>query len=167
MKLKTLIQAGCSFLAFIFVFLPWYVIAFAAGGLAIRGSENAFGELAIGVISLLVSLVALAWFVVKILISIDVLKIKLPFKKQEKIIDTVAGGLVVLFGLIGFIVALANNSELIQAHPGFGVYLYILAGAALCALPWIKLDQVVGGTPKKAAKQKQKEEKKETKKGEK
>ncbi len=154
MKLKTLIQAGCSLLAFIFIFLPWYV----ASIFGYSASTNAFGETAMGVFALLASLAALAWFVLDILNQLAVLKIKLP-AKTKKIVDISAGALVTLMGVIGFIVTLAKGSGFV--HPGVGIYFYILAGAAILVLTFIKLDQTVGQAPKKAEK---KEDKKDEKK---
>ena len=160
MKLKTLIQAGCGFLAFVFLFLPWC----SGTALDIYGySMNAFFETALGVFALLASLAALAWFVLKILVSQKILNIKLPVAKNEKIIDTCAGGLIALFGVIGFIVAFANNSELIKAHPSVGTYFYIICGVAIIVLTWVKLEQTVGKAPKKAAKAEKKEAEKDEK----
>ena len=157
MKLKTLIQAGCGLLAFISIFFPWYV----ASIFGFSASTNAFGEVAIGIFALLATLAALAWFGLKLLISLDVLKIKLPLAKNEKIVDTCVGGFVCLMGIIAFIYCLANGSGFM--HPGFGTYLYIILGAAIIVLTWVKLEQTVGKAPKKAAKAEKKEAEKEEK----
>ncbi len=151
MKLKTLIQAGCGFLAFIFIFLPWYV----ASIFGYSASTNAFGEPVMGTFALLAALAALVWFGLEILNQADVLKLKIP-AKTKKIIDICAGGLVVLMGVIGFIVTLAKGSGFV--HPGVGIYLYIIAGVAALVLTFVKLEQTVGKAPKKAEK---KEEKKD------
>lgn len=160
MKLKTLIQAGCSLLAFIFIFLPWYTYSVSFLGYASSASANSFAETALGVLSLLAALAALTWFVLEILNQLSILKLKIP-AKTKKIVDICAGGLIALFGVIGFIIALVNGSEIIPVHPGVGIYFYILAGAAILVLTFIKLDQTVGQAPKKAEK---KEDKKDEKK---
>ena len=157
MKLKTLIQAGCGLLAFICLFFPWYV----ASLFGFSASQNAFFDVALGVLSLLASLVALCWFGLKILIALDVLKIKLPLQKSEKIVDTCVSGFMVFLGLISFINCLASGSGFM--HPGFGTYLYIILGAAIIVLTWVKLEQTVGKAPKKAAKAEKKEAEKEEK----
>ncbi len=154
MKLKTLIQAGCSFLAFVMVFLPWYV----ASIFGFSASTNAFGEPFVGVLTLLGSLAALAWFVISVLRQMAILKLKIP-AKTEKIIDIVAGGLLVLFSLIGIIVCFAKGAGF--THPGFGAWLYIILGIGVVVLNFVKLDQTVGKAPAK------KTEKKEAKKDEK
>ncbi len=155
MKLKTLIQAGCGFLAFIFIFLPWYNAK--AIILGYGGSANAFGETILGVFALLASLAALVWFVLEILNQASVLKLKIP-TKTKKIVDICVSGAIVLFGIIGFIVGLASGNEIIKTTPCAGVYLYIIAGVAALVLTFVKLEQTVGKAPKKAEK---KEEKKD------
>ena len=153
MKLKTLIQAGCGFLAFICVFLPWYVASIFGFSM----SSNAFGETAIGIFVLLAALIALAWFALQLLKELGILKFKLPFK--EMIGDIVAGGLVALMGLIGIIYCFAQGGG--YMHPGFGAWLYIILGIGTVVLCFVKLDQTVGKAPAK------KTEKKEAKKDEK
>ena len=143
MKLKTLIQAGCSLLAFIMIFLPWYAISFMGYSV----SENSFGEPVVGVLVLLASLAALAWYAVCILKTLGILKFKLA-AKTEKIVDIVIPCAVVLCGFIGMIVCLANGQGL--AHPGVGTWLYIILGIAMLVLNFVKLDQIVGKAPKKS-----------------
>ena len=142
MKLKTLIQACCSLLAFIMIFLPW----FTASVFGYSFSENSFGEPFVGVIVLLASLVAMAWYVVRILKDLSILKFKLA-AKTEKIIDIVIPSAVVLCGFIGMIVCLAQGQGI--AHPGVGTWLYIILGIAMLVLCFVKLDQTVGKAPKK------------------
>ena len=166
MKLKTLIQAGCSFLAFIFVFLPWYNLSFDSYAV---GGGDAFSEAAVGTFALIISLVATVWFVLEALISLKVVKLKLPFKEYKNIIDTCLGGLMILMGILAIVHCQVStsilNSPIKKWTPGIGTILYIIAGAILCTLPWVKLEQVVGEVPKKATKSaEKKEDKKETKK---
>jgi 4-amino-4-deoxy-L-arabinose transferase-like glycosyltransferase len=154
MKLKTLIQAGCAFLAFIMVFLPWYV----ASLFGFSASENSFGEPFVGVLVLLASLAALAWYAVCILKGLGVLKFKLA-TKIEKIVDIVVPSVAVLCGLIGMIVCFAKGQGFV--HPGVGAWLYIILGVAMLVLNFVKLEQTIGKAPAKKA------EKKEAKKDEK
>ena len=142
MKLKTLIQACCSLLAFIMIFLPWYTATLYIYSV----SENAFGEPFVGVIVLLAALAAMAWYVVSILKDFGILKFKLA-AKTEKIINIVIPSAVVLCGVIGMIVCLAQGQGI--AHPGVGTWLYIVLGVAMLVLCFVKLEQTVGKATKK------------------
>lgn len=165
MKLKTLIQAGCSFLAFIMIFLPWGV----ASIFGFSASQNSFGgELCspvVGIFALLASLAALAWYVLGILKGLGVLKFKLA-ANIEKIVDIVVPSVVVLLGIIGMIVVLAKGEGI--SHPGVGAWLYLIFGVAMLVLNFVKLEQTIGKAPAKAEKKEaKKEEKKEAKKDDK
>ena len=168
MKLKTLIQAGCSFLAFIFIFLPWITVSMSMFGISINESGNAFQNSGVvGAFALISALAALGWYVLCILKALGILKFKLE-SKVEMIIDITVPSLVILFGIIGIAVAFANGSGL--THAGVGAWLFTILGVAMLALHFVKLDTVVGKAPAKKSEKKEsekKEEKKEAKKDEK
>ena len=162
MTLKTLIQAGCSFLAFIMLFLPWFAVSLGLFG---SYSANIFGEPVLGVFTLLSVLAALAWYVLGILRGLGILKLKLA-AKVEKIINIAVPSVVVFFGVVGMIVCFAKGSGF--AHPGVGAWLYLIFGVAMLVLNFVKLEQTIGKAPAKAEKKEaKKEEKKEAKKDDK
>ena len=140
MKLKNIMQASAGAVGFIALFLPWYVVSF--WGMSVSG--NAFSEVVtvIGVLALLLSLGAIAWFVLDML---GLIKLNLP-EKTMKIIDTVIGGVMALLGVIAMIIVSSQSSGL--GHAGFGTWLYIIAGAVIIVLTWIKMEQTVGKAPK-------------------
>ena len=159
MKLKTLIQAILAFLAFIFLFLPWYM-ANALGFISI--GVNAFeGHTVLAILTLVVVLGALAWFILDILNQLGILKFKIA-KKTKNIIDIAAGGALVVFGVIALIFGFADGSEYLKSHPGAGAWLFLVASAVILALNFVKLEMTVGGKPVKAT-----SEKKDAKKDEK
>ena len=164
MKLKTLIQAGCSLLTFIFIFLPWVTLSVSIAGFSLRESGNAFqNSMAVGIFALIASLFAMGWYTVCILKEAGVVKFKLP-AKVEFILNVVAPSLLVLFGFIGIIVGFAGSEGF--GHAGAGAWLYTILGGGMLALNFIKLDTVVGKTAAKKPAEK-KDDKKEEKKDEK
>ena len=139
MKLKNIIQASCAGVGFIALFLPWYVVSF--WGMSVSGSAFVEGITFIGVLALLVSLGAIAWFILDML---GMIKLNLPEKKM-KIINTIIGGVMVLLGIIAAIITASGSSGL--GHAGIGTWLYMIVGVAIIVLTWIKLDKTVGKAP--------------------
>ena len=144
MKLKNILLAVAGGVSAISVFLPWY----AASLFGINVSANGFGEgvTALGILALLIGIGALVWNVLTMLGKIN---LKLTQKKTS-IINTVIGGLMVLFGIIAIIII--NAQTYVFAHAGFGVYLLIIAGIATIVMSWLKINKTVGEAPKKADK---------------
>lgn len=144
MKLKNILLAAAGAVAAISVFLPWYAVSI----FGINLSANGFGEgvTFLGILTILIGLGAAVW---NILMMLGKINLKLTQQKMS-IINTVIGGLMVLFGIIAIIIINSQTEGL--AHPGFGIYMLIIAGIATIVMAWVKMNKTIGEAPKKAEK---------------